>query len=110
MQVDLSQLLFRGLRVRMSCVTGVASECKQNDITRTREYVGQLPDLAKALSSCPHGGQIVIGTQLVAELHAAGGTRGCPARSLAELLRSRDGACEHPGASPAHTWQGCAED
>lgn len=38
-----------------------AAVCLQvNPVTRAREYEGPTADLAKALSSCPHGGQILV--------------------------------------------------
>ena len=46
MQVDMSQVMFRGLRVRMSLATGVCEDVRTNVTSKSREYTGQARCLA----------------------------------------------------------------
>ncbi|KAL3159976.1 hypothetical protein ABBQ38_010364 [Trebouxia sp. C0009 RCD-2024] len=54
-----SDVLFRGLRVRMGIGTGLIEKMQVHELTKRREYMGAVMDLAKAVSECPSGGQIV---------------------------------------------------
>ncbi|DBA82772.1 TPA: hypothetical protein ACH3X1_007000 [Trebouxia sp. C0004] len=54
-----SEVLFRGLRVRMGIGTGIIGKVQVHELTKRREYTGPVMDLAKAVSECPSGGQIV---------------------------------------------------
>ncbi|KAA6420956.1 MAG: adenylate cyclase [Trebouxia sp. A1-2] len=54
-----SEVLFRGLRVRMGIGTGIIEKVQVHELTKRREYTGPVMDLAKAVSECPSGGQIV---------------------------------------------------
>jgi class 3 adenylate cyclase len=52
--------IFRGLRVRMGVATGVPSHVRQHELTRRREYAGDVMWRARSLSDVPVGGQILL--------------------------------------------------
>jgi len=52
--------IFRGLRVRMGVATGVPSHVRQHELTRRREYAGDVVWRARSLSDVPVGGQILL--------------------------------------------------
>jgi hypothetical protein len=52
------QVLFRGLRVRMSVATGAVDAVRLHSVTQRAEYSGDVLKKVQAVSEAPHGGQV----------------------------------------------------
>lgn len=52
------EVLFRGLRVRMSIVTGTADAVRLHSVTQRNEYLGEVLQRVQALTEAPRGGQV----------------------------------------------------
>jgi hypothetical protein len=54
------QVLFRGMRVRMSVATGYVDSVRVHSVTKRREYTGDVLNKVQALGEAPHGGQVLL--------------------------------------------------
>ena len=52
------QVLFRGMRVRMSVATGYVDNVRVHSMTKRREYTGDVLKKVQAVGEAPHGGQV----------------------------------------------------
>jgi hypothetical protein len=52
------QVLFRGMRVRMSVATGYVENVVQHAITKRAVYTGDVLKKVQAVAEAPHGGQV----------------------------------------------------
>ena len=52
------QVLFRGMRVRMSIATGYVESVVQHTITKRAVYTGDVLKKVQAVAEAPHGGQV----------------------------------------------------
>jgi hypothetical protein len=52
------QVLFRGMRVRMSVATGFVDNVRVHSMTKRREYTGDVLKKVQAVGEAPHGGQV----------------------------------------------------
>ena len=52
------QVLFRGMRVRMSVATGYVDSVRVHSVTKRREYTGDVLNKVQALGEAPQGGQV----------------------------------------------------
>lgn len=64
--------LFVGLRVRMGVHTANVSEIKRHALTNRAIYDKKLVDMAKLVSETGHGGQIVLTSDALSDLHNHG--------------------------------------
>ena len=74
------QVLFRGMRVRMSVATGYVDNVRVHSMTKRREYTGDVLKKVQAVGEAPHGGQVgTVGT----------GSVGLAAHKLTEFVLLR---------------------
>ena len=59
------QVLFRGMRVRMSVATGYVDTVRVHSVTKRREYQGDVLKKVQAVGEAPHGGQVGAALGLV---------------------------------------------
>ena len=52
------QVLFRGMRVRMSVATGYVESVRVHTVTKRAEYTGDVLKKVQAVGEAPHGGQV----------------------------------------------------
>lgn len=57
-QVVGRDVLFRGLRVRMSVATGGIDAVRMHSVTQRAEYVGEVLRKVQAVGETPQGGQV----------------------------------------------------
>lgn len=62
--------MFRGLRIRMGCHTGVVTRHRYDVATNTHAYQGPLMEVARATSEAASGGQILVTRPTVAALQS----------------------------------------
>lgn len=58
LQVVGRDVLFRGLRVRMSVATGGIDAVRMHSVTQRAEYVGEVLRKVQAVGETPQGGQV----------------------------------------------------
>jgi hypothetical protein len=71
LQVVGRDVLFRGLRVRMSIATGGIDAVRLHSVTQRAEYVGEVLRKVQAVGETPQGGQVrkrVLSVSFVASL------------------------------------------
>jgi hypothetical protein len=73
------QVLFRGMRVRMSVATGYVDTVRVHSVTKRREYQGDVLKKVQAVGEAPHGGQVSVWE---GQVRGGGGTPGCSCKGM----------------------------